>query len=239
RIVRVRKYAPYMVAEVEYPTDKSAPGDEMRAYTLAVINLIKELVTQDPLYKEQLSLLLNEGDLEEPGLLGDMAAFLTSAKAEALQDVLETLDVRKRLEKVLGLLKRELEIARLQTKIRDRIEDGINVQQREFFLREQLKAIKQELGLANEVKEAELDEFMARLEGRQPSEEANQRIDDAMSKLRMLETSGSEYAMTRNYLDWLTILPWGVSSTHDVDLEGAREVLDRDHYGLADVKERI
>ncbi len=239
RIVRVLSHSPYMVAEVEYLKDKAAPVGELKAYTLAVINSIKELVVQNPLYKEQLSLLLSEGNLEEPGLLGDMAAFLTSAEPEALQGVLETLDVRRRLEKVLGLLKRELEIAQLQTKIRDRIEERINEQQREFFLREQLKAIKQELGIEKEGKEAELDEFLARVEHRHPSEEATARIDDEMSKLRMLETSSSEYAMTRNYLDWLTILPWGVFSTHEVELQSAREVLDRDHYGLSDVKERI
>ncbi len=239
RIVRVVRQTPYMVAEVEYLQDKGAPSDELKAYTLAVINSIKELVTQNPLYKEQLSLLLSEGNLEEPGMLGDMAAFLTSAEPEALQGVLETLDVRRRLEKVLGLLKRELEIARLQSKIRDRIEERINEQQREFFLREQLKAIKQELGIEKEGKEAELDEFMARLETRSPTVEAKARIDDEMNKLRMLETSGSEYALTRNYLDWLTVLPWGVGSSGDVDLASARRVLDREHYGLSDVKERI
>ncbi len=239
RIVRVLSHSPYMVAEVEYLKDKPAPSGELKAYTLAVINSIKELVVQNPLYKEQLSLLLSEGNLEDPGLLGDMAAFLTSAEPEALQLVLETLDVRRRLEKVLGLLKRELEIAQLQTKIRDRIEERINEQQREFFLREQLKAIKQELGIEKEGKEAELDEFLARLEERHPTEEATARIDDEMSKLRMLETSSSEYALTRNYLDWLTILPWGISSTQEVELASAREVLDRDHYGLSDVKQRI
>jgi ATP-dependent Lon protease len=239
RIVRVLSHVPYLVAEVEYLKDKGAPTDELKAYTLAVINSIKDLVSQNPLYKEQLSLLLSEGDLDEPGLLADMAAFLTSAEPAALQDVLETLDVRRRLEKVLGLLKRELEIARLQTKIRDRIEERINEQQREFFLREQLKAIKQELGLEKEGKETEIEEFMARLEEREPTEEAASRITDEMNKLKMLDNSSSEYAMTRNYLDWLTVLPWGVVSKTDVDLETARQGLDRDHYGLSDVKERI
>jgi ATP-dependent Lon protease len=239
RIVRVLSHTPYMVAEVEYPKDKGAPGDELKAYTLAVINSIKDLVSENPLYKEQLSLLLSEGNFEEPGLLGDMAAFLTSAPGERLQEVLETLDVRRRLERVLGLLKRELEIARLQTKLRDRIEERINEQQREFFLREQLKAIKQELGIEKEGKETELEEFSARLDSRKPSAEAKLRIDDELEKLRMIEPSSAEYALTRNYLDWLTILPWGVASENQVDLKVARQVLERDHYGLQDVKERI
>ena len=239
RIVKVVSHAPYMVAEVEYPKEKQAPDDEMRAYTLAVINSIKELVTLNPLYKEQLNLLLHEGNLEEPGPLADTAAFLTSASAEALQEVLETMDVRRRLERVLGLLKDELEISRLQTRIRERIEDRINEQQREFFLREQLKAIKQELGIEKEGKESEAEEFSARLQERQLPEEAQERIDDEMSKLRMLEPSSSEYNITRNYLDWLTLLPWGVYSEDKVDLAQAERVLNREHYGLSDVKERI
>jgi ATP-dependent Lon protease len=239
RIVRVLSHKPYMLAEVEYPKEQAAPSDEMRAYTLAVINSIKELITLNPLYKEQLSLLLAEGNLEEPGPLADMAAFLTSAKGTQLQEVLETMDVRRRLERVLGLLKDELEISRLQTKIRERIEDRISEQQREFFLREQLKAIKQELGIEKEGKDAELDEFQARLATRKLSAESQTRVNEELAKLRMLEPSSPEYNMTRNYLDWLTILPWGVSSEAKVDLKRATQILERDHYGLNDVKERI
>lgn len=239
RIVKVVSQSPYMVAEVEYPKEKGAPSDELRAYTLAVINSIKELVLLNPLYKEQLSLLISEGNLEEPGPLADMAAFLTSAKPIVLQGVLETMGVRKRLEKVLGLLKDELEISRLQTRIRERIEDRIDEQQREFFLREQLKAIKQELGIEKEGKESEVEEFQARLANKRLSAEAQARVDEEMAKLRMLEPSSSEYNITRNYLDWLTLLPWGVTSEDKVDLGKAQRVLDREHYGLTDVKERI
>lgn len=239
RIVKVVSQTPYMVAEVEYPKEKGAPSDELRAYTLAVINSIKELVLLNPLYKEQLSLLISEGNLEEPGPLADMAAFLTSAKPIVLQGVLETMGVRKRLEKVLGLLKDELEISRLQARIRERIEDRIDEQQRDFFLREQLKAIKQELGIEKEGKESEVEEFEGRLVNKKLSAEAQARVDEEMSKLKMLEPSSSEYNITRNYLDWLTLLPWGVNSEDKVDLAKAQRVLDREHYGLGDVKERI
>jgi ATP-dependent Lon protease len=239
RIVKVVSQTPYLTAEVEYPKEKGAPSDELRAYTLAVINSIKELVLLNPLYKEQLSLLISEGNLEEPGPLADMAAFLTSAKPIVLQGVLETMGVRKRLEKVLGLLKDELEISRLQTRIRERIEDRIDEQQRDFFLREQLKAIKQELGIEKEGKESEVEEFQGRLLNKTLSVEAQGRVDEEMAKLRMIEPSSSEYNITRNYLDWLTLLPWGVHSEDKVDLRKAQRVLDREHYGLGDVKERI
>lgn len=239
RIVRVVEHDPYMRAEVEYLYDQPGPAAELKAYSLAAINSIKDLVALNPLYKEQLSLLLDQGNLEEPGPLADMAAFLTSARGETLQEVLETLDVRKRLEKVLGLLKDELEISRLQNQLREKIEDRVNEQQREFFLREQLKAIKQELGIEKEGKQSEAEEFMARLEEREPPEQAQERIQDEMNKLQLLDPSSSEYAITRTYLDWLTILPWGVVSEAEVNLDEARRVLERDHYGLNDVKDRI
>lgn len=239
RVVRIIRHSPYLVAEVEYLFDKSAPTDELRAYTLAVINSVKDLVAQNPLYKEQLSLLISEGNLDEPGPLADTAAFLTSAEGPALQDVLETLDVRRRLEKVLGLLKQELQISKLQATLREKIEERVDEQQREFFLREQLKVIKHELGIEKEGKETELEEFRARLQKRKPSAEAQGRIEEELKKLSMIEPSSSEYVMSRNYLDWLTVLPWGVSSQAKVTLVEARRVLDRDHYGLSDVKERI
>jgi ATP-dependent Lon protease len=239
RIVRVIRHTPYLVAEVEYLYDKSAPSDELKAYTLAVINSVKDLVALNPLYKEQLSLLVSEGNLDDPGPLADTAAFLTSADGPQLQRVLETLDVRKRLERVLGLLKRELEISRLQATLREKIEERVDEQQREFFLREQLKVIKHELGIEKEGKETELEEFRARLGKRSPSAEARTRIEEELKKASMIEPSSPEYVIARNYLDWLTVLPWGVGSKADVTLEKARRVLDRDHYGLSDVKERI
>jgi len=112
-------------------------------------------------------------------------------------------------------------------------------QQREFFLREQLKAIQKELGLAKDDRTAELDKFKGRLAKLHLSEECDKRVKDEMDKMSMLETGSPEYAVTRNYLDWITLLPWGVHSADKLDLKRARRVLDRDHYGLDDVKTRI
>ncbi len=239
RIVKVVSQTPYMVAEVEYPKEKGAPSDELRAYTLAVINSIKELVLLNPLYKEQLSLLVSEGNLEEPGPLSDMSAFLTSAKPEVLQGVLETMGVRKRLEKVLGLLKDELEISRLQTRIRERIEDRINEQQREFFCASSSRRSNKNWVSRKKAKSPKSKSFKRDSSTSCLSAEAQAKVDEEMSKLRMLEPSSSEYNITRNYLDWLTLLPWGVHSEDKVDLGKAERVLDREHYGLGDVKGRI
>ncbi len=239
-VVKIVSTDPYPVAAVRYLyEDKTEPDDELKAYALAIINSIKELVQNSPLFKEELSLLLGQGNMEDPARLADYAAYLTSANGEQLQRVLETLDVRQRLERSLELLRRELDISKLQTQIRQQIEERISKQQREFFLREQLKAIKKELGLEKDEKETEIAEFLARLEKRTPSPEAQERIDEEVHKLRLLEPVSPEFTVTRNYLDWLTALPWGVTTGDDVDLATARGILDEKHYGLGDVKERI
>ncbi len=231
---------PYLIAEVEYLYEAKTPAtDELKAYVLAVINSIKDLVQLNPLFKEELNLLLAQGNFEEPARLADLAAFMTSASGDRLQEVLEALDVKGRLERVLSLLKDELNISRLQTKLRQQLEEQVSKQQREFFLREQLKAIKRELGLEKDDKETEIQRFTERLATRRPSDEARERIEDEISKLSLLEPASPEYTVTRNYLDWLTVLPWGITSEAEVTLENAREKLDENHYGLGDVKERI
>ncbi len=231
---------PHMIAEVEYLKDVPVDTDgEVRAYALAVINSVRDLIELNPLFKQELNLLLQQGSIEEPGRLADYAAYLTSAKGGELQKVLETLKVKPRLELVLELLRKEIDISKLQFDIRKQIEERVSKQQREFFLREQLKAIKHELGLEKDDKEADLSRFLERLEARSPTDEAQTRIDEEVDKLRMLEPASPEYNVTRNYLDWLTSLPWGVTSTAKVTLRHARAVLDDGHYGLDDVKDRI
>jgi ATP-dependent Lon protease len=230
----------FLVGAVEYlPEKKVEPTDELRAYALAVINSLKDLVKLNPLFKEELTLLLQQGSVEEPGRLADIAAYLTSAPGAQLQEVLETFDVGKRLEKVLELLRKETDISELQAQIRKRIEERMSKQQREFFLREQLKEIKKELGLEKDDKEAEIQRFLERMKTREPSEEAKERIDEEVAKLQLLEPVSPEFNLTRNYLDWLTVLPWGVLPQKDVTIKGVRKVLDDGHEGLDDVKDRI
>ncbi|PLY11622.1 MAG: endopeptidase La, partial [Desulfuromonas sp.] len=214
-------------------------NEELRAYSMAIISTLKELVQINPLYSEEIKLFLNRESMEDPGRLADFAANLTSADGQLLQEILATFDVRKRIDKVLILLKKELEVSRLQSKISKKIEENVSTQQREFFLKEQLKAIKKELGLEKEGKTSELEKFEARLKDLTLNEEAQHAVEDEMEKFALLEPSSPEYNVSRNYLDWLTILPWGKHSKDSYSLQRARKVLDRDHYGLEDVKERI
>jgi ATP-dependent Lon protease len=215
-----------------YYEDDFKPTDEMKAYSMAIISSVKELIKTNSLFQEELKLFLNRFSVEDPGKLSDFVASMTSAESGEIQDILETFDVRQRVKKVLILLKKEIELNKLQKKITQQIEEKISKQQKEFFLKEQLKEIKKELGLEKDEKSTEIDKFQERIAKLTLTEEA-------MNKMRLLEPHSAEYGVSRNYLDWLTALPWGVFSEDNYDIAKAREILDRDHYGLDDIKDRI
>ncbi|WP_148253083.1 endopeptidase La [Aidingimonas lacisalsi] len=233
------KQPPYLV-EVSYPHEPvDAEEDEARAYAMALINGIKDLLPINPLYGEELKHYLNRFSPHEPGPLADFAAAITSAKGHELQEILETLPVMARLQKVLPLLHKEIEVAQLQSEISEQVNAQMQERQREFFLREQLKVIQRELGISKDDRENDVDTFRKRLTELHVPERVMERIDDELDKLSVLETGSPEYGTTRNYLDWLTSLPWGITSDDQLDLKHARQILDRDHDGLKDVKDRI
>lgn len=239
RIVEWLSNRPPFVVRVDYPDDLLGNDDELKAYAIAIINTLKELVPLNPLYSEELKFFLNRFNPNEPSALTDFAASLTTASGDELQNVLEIFAVLERMKQVLILIRKELEVAKLQTQIREKVEEKMSEQQRKFFLREQLKAIQQELGIAKDDRSADLERFQQRLEQLTLSETARARVDDEMQKLSILESGSPEYAVTRNYLDWMTSLPWGKFSRDNLDLTHARAVLDADHDGLEDVKDRI
>lgn len=240
RIKSIVRQEPFLVAQVTYPQEQTPPpSDELRAHALAVINSIRDLVKLNPLFREELNALLGQANIHDPSRLADLAAFLTSARGEELQPILEELDVPARLDRVLTLLEKERDIAQLQDEIRKQIDERVSKQQREFFLREQLKAIKKELGLEKDDKQSEVDRFAERLKKLSPPEAARGRIQDEIDKLRILEPASAEFSVTRNYLDWLTSMPWGIAPQPEVTMAGARAALDQSHFGLDDVKERI
>lgn len=227
-------------ARVDYmPEPVPEPEDQIKAYAMAVINTIKELLPLNPLYVEELRMFLDRFGPDDPSHLADFAASLTTSTKVQLQEVLEAVPLMKRMEKVLVLLNNELELAKAQHSIRQSVEERMQKQQREFFLKEQLKVIQKELGIAKDDRTAEMDKFKDRLKKLTLTEESQKRVDEEMDKLAMLETGSPEYSVTRNYLDWITLLPWGLHSKDKLDLKRARRVLDRDHYGLDDVKNRI
>ncbi len=229
---------PFM-ADVSYPEPRAEADETIRAYGMAIINTIKELLPLNPLYNEGLRHYLQNFSPSEPSPLTDFAAALTSANGVELQTILETVPLKPRMEKVLTLVKKELEVARLQSEISDEVNEKVSQHQREFFLREQLKIIQRELGLSKDDKTAEADAFRERMEALSPPEPVQKRFDDELQKLSVLETGSPEYGVTRNYLDWLTSVPWGQYSDDNLDLGHAQKVLGEHHSGLDDVKDRI
>jgi len=212
---------------------------ELRAYTVAVINTIKELLKHNPLYEEELRLFASRFDVNEPNRLADFAASLTTATREDLQDILETYPIYERLKKVVTLLNRELNVSKVQRKIRDNIDERVSDQQRRFFLHEQLHEIQRELGMNEDPREKEIEEFQKKAEKLEFSEEAAKAFDEELEKLAMLETASPEYSVTRGYLDWLTCLPWGKTCSEHYNLKTASRALNKHHSGLDDVKDRI
>lgn len=234
----LRRKPPYLV-EVDYPRSAEDSRDEVKAYGMALINAIKELLPLNPLYNEELKNYLNRFSPNDPSPLTDFAAALTSAPGDELQDVLDCVPVLKRMEKVLPLLRKEVEVARLQNELSAEVNRKISEHQREFFLKEQLKIIQHELGITKDDRSADADEFRARLVGKTVPPTAKKRIDEELNKLSILETGSPEYAVTRNYLDWATSIPWGVYGKDKLDLARARKVLDKHHAGMDDIKQRI
>lgn len=227
-------------ARVRYWYDDPTSNDEeVKAYSISIINCIKELVQLKPLFREELSLLMGNINLKEPGTLADFSSSMTTSSGEELQKILGTRSLLERVELALILLKKELEISKIQVQINKRIEERLSTQQRQFFLKEQLKEIKKELGLSKDDKESEEEKFRKRIEALTLTEEGSERIEEELEKLRLLESSSPEFNVTRAYLDWLTVLPWGKTTEDNEDIEQAEEILQADHYGLEDVKDRI
>ena len=226
--------------QVTYEYDQAGPvSEEIKAFTMAIINSVKELIKLNAMFQEQMRLALSQVGLEKPGLLMDLVASFLSAEGERLQEVLEAADLYARSEKLLLLLKEEIELSKLQQDIQKQIEEKISQNQREFFLKEQLKVIKKELGLEKDDKTTEIETIEEKLKNLTLTEEAEEVVQEEMDKLRTLETGSAEFNVTRSYLNWITDLPWGVFSEDNHDLKEARKILDEQHYGLQDVKQRI
>lgn len=231
--------APYK-AVVSYPKDDiNGSENELKAYGMAIMNAFRELLPLNPLYSEELKYFLSRYSANEPAHLADFAAGLTTADNEKLQDVLETFDLVHRLEKVLALFKHEIEVTQLQFNIRERVEENLTEHQREFFLRQQLKEIQKELGIVKDDQTLDKDRFEERLEKLALSDEAMVKAEEELHKLTILDPQSPEYNVTRNWLDWLTQLPWGQISEDKLKLKRAKKILDQKHDGLEDVKNRI
>ncbi|KAF8065961.1 lon protease [Scenedesmus sp. PABB004] len=221
-----------------------ASDDITKATSMELVNTMKDLLNMNPLYGEQFRTLMSltgSIDLNDLSRLVDAAASLTSADDVTLQGVLECLHVPTRAQMVLELLKKEVELCKLQADIREQVEAKIMKEQRRMILMEQLKSIKRELGLEKDDKASLIGNFQAKWEPKKAAapEEVRKVVQDELDKLAGLEPVSPEFNVTRTYLEWLTCLPWGSTTTEIFDIPHAQQVLDAEHYGLQDVKARI
>lgn len=229
--------SPQLVAKVEYQIEPTEVRDrELIALMRSVLNQAKEMMAENPYFTEEMKLTLI--NVEEPGRIADFVSSVLNLKREEFQQILETFDVRRRLERVLQFLARELDLVKLQRKIQGKINQGVEHNQREYYLREQLKAIKSELG-GTQSREKDADYYRQKIEAAKLPPEANERASDECSKLDYIDASSHEYTIIRNYLDTILDLPWNVPAVDDIQLPYARKILERDHFGLDDVKTRI
>ena len=239
RIQKIIKREPHIVAQVEYVSDTAADRKnlEFKALTREVLSKLKILTDNNPLFSEEMKLtMLN---VDEPGKIADFVTSILTVEKGDYQDILETESVKKRLQKVLQLLHREIEVLSVQKKIQSSINDKIDRQQRDFFLREQLRAIKTELGIEDDDRSREMKELRKKAEELGLRGEIREKIEEEIGKLSSMDAASSEYAVTRNYVETALALPWNRKSEDSIDLARAERILERDHYGLKDVKKRI
>jgi len=225
------------VAHVKYHKDEFNTKDkELQALMRAVLAKAKEIAAQNTLFTEEIKITLV--NVEEPGKIADFVSSILNLEKSDFQKILETFDVKRRLEACLLYLSKEMELIKLQNKIQGEIEDKIEHQQRDYYLREQLKAIREELGIGQS-KEKDADYYLKKLETIQLPAEAKEKVDAEINRFDYVDPHSSEYGVIRNYLDTILELPWPDPAFQDIDLARARRILDNDHFGLKDVKERI
>jgi len=238
RVVEYTQLAPYMKASVE-TVDEVVPelNAEIEALQRNILNLFQQIVAGSPTLSDELSTVAV--NIEEPGRLVDfVASSLPSLSTRDKQDVLETYDVRSRLDKINQHLAKELEVQQLRNKIQSEVQDRVQQTQREYYLREQLKAIQKELGEQDDTTR-DVEEFKEKIDQSGMPEDVKKEAMKELNRLSRMSPMAADYSVTRNYLEWLVVLPWIKSSGSEVDIAKAKAILDEDHYDLQKVKDRI
>ncbi len=229
---------PFMTASVEVVPDvDAAPGPEFEALKRNIISDFQQIVAASPTLSDELQTIAAQ--IEDGSRLSDFVAsslpFLATADR---QDLLETSDVHKRLEKINKHLAKEVEVQQLRTKIQSEVQDQVQQSQRDYYLREQMKAIQKELGEGDDG-QRDIEELRAKLEAAGMPEETKKEALKELTRLSRMSPMAADYSTTRNYIEWLALLPWNKSTGGQIDLVLAKQVLDEDHYELRKVKDRI
>jgi ATP-dependent Lon protease len=238
RILELTQTRPYLLARVEEMDEAAVAGDlETEALVRNVTTLFRQIVELSPLLPDELAGAVQ--NVTEPGRLADViGASLPALSTAVKQELLETADVKARLQRLVATLTKEVEVLELGSKIQSQVESEMGKGQREYYLREQLKAIQKELGQTDD-RTRELDDLRERIEAAQMTEEAKKEALRELDRLGKMPPAAAEYTVARTYLDWLIALPWSKETTDLLDLGAARAILDEDHWGLEKVKDRI
>ncbi|MDL1968374.1 MAG: endopeptidase La [Deltaproteobacteria bacterium] len=230
------KGKPYLQARVENLRDIETKSKEIDALMANLTGLFTKVVEFSPgLSPDILSMAKS---IQVPGILADMIASIINSTLEEKQKVLETLDIKKRLQEVTRLVNYQMEILKLGNKIQSQVKGDMDKKQREYYLRQQMEAIKEELGEKDKTS-IEIEEYKAKIKEKNLPEEALKEAEREIGRLSRMHPSSSEYTVASTYLDWLTSLPWNESTKDKLDIKKARKVLDDDHYGLNKPKKRI
>jgi ATP-dependent Lon protease len=227
---------PYLAGEFSQVPDVDTESREVEALTRTVQNQFARVVELVPTLPDELQLAA--ANVDDPGVLTYLVASTLRLKTEEKQRLLETVDVEQRLRATAAILSRELEVFELGSKIQSQVESEMEKTQREYFLRQQLKAIQDELG-ETDPEQAELEDLGRQIEEANLPQEALKAANRELSRLEKLPSAAAEYGVIRTYLDWILSLPWNVTTPDNLDLVAARNVLDADHYDLEKIKERI
>jgi ATP-dependent Lon protease len=236
RLVRLVQDDPYLVGEFEELPDVIGREKEIEALARNVEALFSRIIGLVPYLPDELQLAA--ANAEDPSGLANLIATTMRLKTAEKQELLEEADVEERLRKLTVILNRELEVLELGTKIQSQVQSEMEKSQREYFLRQQMKAIQEELGEGDE-QQMEIAELRAQIEEGNLPEEADKQARRELDRLAKLPPAAAEYGVIRTYLEWILSLPWNTTTEDNLDLERAREILDEDHYDLEKVKERI
>ena len=227
---------PYFLARVKRLHELVSSDKEIDALQAHLVSQFSKFVSLVPYLPDELQVLAMQ--VKEASRLADMVASYLKIPIEEGQVLLTTLDVRARLEKLIAILGREIEMLELGHKIQSQVQTELNKNQREYYLRQQLKAIQKELG-EGDARSSEVEEIEKKIEEAKMSPEARKVADKELERLKMIPPESAEHTVVRTYLDWLVSLPWSVSTEDNLDIRHARQVLDEDHYDLEKIKERI
>lgn len=226
-----------IVAAVDYLDDEEDDTFEVKALTRALISEMKEVSENNPLFTEEMRLSMV--NIDHPGKIADFIASILNVEKEEQQKVLEMVNVRQRMEQVLVFIKKEQELLRVQKKIQNDINERVEKNQRDYFLREELRSIQEELGTDADGNDSDYQKFKKKIEEFKFEGEIKEALDSELDKFRILDTASPEYTVSRNYLELVCQLPWNDEFVESYNLNNAKKILDSDHYGLDDVKKRI